>query len=368
MVSVDKMPKQSLPPYECPRCGYQTPRKPCMRDHFLKKKPCPGVKEVLELTDEIKEHVLVHRVYKIPKDEAKVIINNYNQYNNVNNIVAGMDAIDKLQQYMDFKGQSLIDFETTTSQRFLHEVEMLDQDKRCDFFLDTDKLLEAVERASKPSKHLKDPLRSHNVIYDNKFKELKFYENGSWESMPLDRGTKEYILCIQRNYLDMYEKHLIRVINDTRDARARAQYREMLELYFKFIGCFDVEPYCKDADDDQILRPSSSSEEEESMDYDSEDEDEDSTGSESTYFTNFQSRHREPTTTLQETYYPMYKQAVKTLTKAFVNKMIRTVQDVIKRNSAKNVDMLNERIAKLIHMDSVFRNIMLDKPRRPFPN
>jgi hypothetical protein len=51
-------------PYECPRCGYTTVQKGHMRGHFYDtKKPCPTTKSSIELTDEIKKHIVDFRVY-----------------------------------------------------------------------------------------------------------------------------------------------------------------------------------------------------------------------------------------------------------------------------------------------------------------
>jgi hypothetical protein len=64
--------------YECPRCGYKSNRKPAMRKHFYEvKKPCPGIMNLIDLTDDIKQTVLNNRVYHIPKVEHP-IINNLN--------------------------------------------------------------------------------------------------------------------------------------------------------------------------------------------------------------------------------------------------------------------------------------------------
>lgn len=51
-------------PYECPRCGYKTTKRPHMRYHFYNTtKTCQGIVSNIEVTEEIKQHVLDHRVY-----------------------------------------------------------------------------------------------------------------------------------------------------------------------------------------------------------------------------------------------------------------------------------------------------------------
>jgi hypothetical protein len=341
------MPKQSLPPYQCPRCGYETRQKPCMREHlFTKKKPCPGIKSIMELTPDIKEHVLIHRIFSKPngpnENNTKFVINQYNQYNNINNIVAGMDAIEKINHYMNFNKQELLDFETTVERKYKKAALDLDIGKVPNFSMREDKLIEIVGRASDSSQFD----NTHNVIYDNKLKEIKIYD-GSWEFMSLDAGTKHYLERIQRNFLDAYERYLLRNIKNSRQAQDRAAVVESLERYFAFIGCFDLDPYCQSANDDEIMKPISCSddiEEDDNASYDDCD---------------LLGLVAPPKYTLQDEFHPLYKKVLKSLTKAQINKMIRNVQDMIKRNSARNISELNKKITRLFHMDETFRDVLL---------
>lgn len=50
--------------YMCPRCGYTSHRKSSMYNHFYKKiKPCPATRQVMELTNEVKEYILENKLY-----------------------------------------------------------------------------------------------------------------------------------------------------------------------------------------------------------------------------------------------------------------------------------------------------------------
>jgi hypothetical protein len=61
--------KNKNPPYSCPRCNYESLRKDCIETHlYAKKKPCPSVRSNIELTDEIKQHVVKNRIYIVPED------------------------------------------------------------------------------------------------------------------------------------------------------------------------------------------------------------------------------------------------------------------------------------------------------------
>jgi uncharacterized C2H2 Zn-finger protein len=65
-----KKPKKAnkKPDYECPRCGYFTYQKTHIKTHLFKnKKPCPASKNLIELTDAIRQHVLENRVYQLPQ-------------------------------------------------------------------------------------------------------------------------------------------------------------------------------------------------------------------------------------------------------------------------------------------------------------
>ena len=353
------MPKQALPAYQCPRCGYETPRKPCMRDHFNKKKPCPGIKEIMELTDTIKDHVLTHRVYQKPdakkNNVINNIINNYNQYNNIQNTIAGMDAVEKLEHYLAFKNKELIDLDTAVDEKFRGRALKYDKDEY-DKHITNKEFLDIVAEPLNYY-HVDDDERHafHNVIYDTKHKELKIYD-GSWECMGLDDGACRYIEVIKQRFLDSYERYLLRTIKTTREGQDKARFREMLESYFAFIACFHLEPFCIDATDDEILRPVSSDDDDEEDDSDS---DEDSDDDNKVRSHPYHKKYRPPSRQIEEEYYPVYNAIAKGLKKAFITKTIRDVHDTIKRNSAKNVGELNKKITKLFHMEETFRDVLL---------
>jgi hypothetical protein len=72
--------------YECPRCKYSTDRKDHMVRHLNRTKICPSVKGDIELTNEVKEIVLLKRIYHPPKVvEQPVTYNHYNHCNNTYN-------------------------------------------------------------------------------------------------------------------------------------------------------------------------------------------------------------------------------------------------------------------------------------------
>lgn len=58
-------------PYTCPRCGLETRLKGNMSKHLYGiQKPCPAASNDIDLTPEIKEHILNNRVYR-PHKQSK---------------------------------------------------------------------------------------------------------------------------------------------------------------------------------------------------------------------------------------------------------------------------------------------------------
>jgi len=54
------------PPYSCPRCRYSTILRGNIRQHLVtKKKTCPATVSNIELTDEIKEHIINKPIYRM---------------------------------------------------------------------------------------------------------------------------------------------------------------------------------------------------------------------------------------------------------------------------------------------------------------
>lgn len=60
-------------PYKCPRCSYTTTQKGDMRKHlFSLQKPCPAIDNDIEVTEEVKEYILMNRIYRSEKQTTHV--------------------------------------------------------------------------------------------------------------------------------------------------------------------------------------------------------------------------------------------------------------------------------------------------------
>lgn len=310
-------------PYCCIRCGYTTEKKYHIHKHlYLLKKQCPTISNDIELTNEIKDYIIANRIYKIPKDEPKNIINNIQNNNTINNFIANLDPIEKINKYITFKNMDLVDYGDTIENGLRDKVCML-ENKKNDIAMDTNGLLEIVDQVSSLASH---NMEDFNILYDDKYNKLKLYEDGSWNESIIISGIKTFLSKIQEFYLDNYEFYLIRKIELNNNCRNKNKSRELLIEYYKFIGCFDIEPDSKNRSDPEILY----------------DEDSD-----------------EECTDLSDKYNSLYIKTRDDTKKSYINNIKKQVIDIIKKNSQRNINELNKNVTSLFHMEEEFKNKLL---------
>ena len=93
-----------------------------------------------------------------------------------------------------------------------------------------------------------------NVIYDKKFDKLKLFDMGKWEELILINGISTLLSKIQETYFDAYECYLIRKIECSNLCyQAKSIIKTQLIEYYKFIGCFNIDPYVKDKNETLII-------------------------------------------------------------------------------------------------------------------
>ena len=323
--------------YSCVRCGYESQDRACMRRHFYKKKPCPSTKNDIQLTEDIKQHILENRVYQIPKKEdPQKTTQNIITYNNImNNYINNMDPIEKLQKFLKHNQTYLIDFKDHLGDTLQCKVEELQND---DVQLSKDDMLDIVDYVSKAaSKHMKE----FNILYDEKGKKLKMYDDGEWTDYFVPKGVKLVIKAIQEYYLEHYECHLIRKIEHSRvSTRERQQYKDLLNDYYKFIASFDVDPIVLDKRDRDILYDKFTPE-----------------------WTACSSSQN-----LSETYMTMYTMLKDTIQFKDVNAVRKHVIEILKLNTRHNIEKLNKNVAKLFNIDESFKENILKKGIAPSNN
>ncbi len=321
-----KVLRMEIIPYTCFRCNYKSKNKTCMRRHFDKKKKCPAVslKHDIELTDEIKEKILENRQYFLPEiKEEKVeptIIKNITNYNTMYNYINNMDSIEKLDKYMNYKQLETVPLENNIEYKFATRIDKMKEDKfQYGYDLGNNRLFDIIDEISK-IRHLSEL----NIIYDDKLKELNLFKSGSWENFLVDRGLREIILTMKDFFLDHYEIYLLRKIyvSET-NFRKKNEYKEFLEEYYKFIGCFDIKPYIEDKNDCDILG----------------DED----GDYGVY-------------KIEELWMSKYKEIVDNMKRYEINKIKKAVDNILKNNTKKNIKKLNSELIDLITNDEEFKS------------
>lgn len=308
--------------YTCPRCGYETRSMTCINRHLYKrKKPCAVKIKDIDLTEDVKQNVLVNRVYTNDTPLTHTTTNNIIIHNNIsfNNIVNGMDVIDKLTKYIDHKKMYLIPLEDYVSSRFEPNKEDYSKDDLCQMVHD-------VTNAN-------GKLEEMNVLYDEDKQSIKIYDkdddnycNKTWFEKDIASGIQSIVRRLQLYCWDVYENFLIRSIE-----KQGIDYSKKLDEYYKFIGTIEVEPFAYDKNDNQLMF--------------SPDDDE--------YFKGHSRKNK-----LSLKYYELYKMIRDSITTQDKIQLFAIIFGRIKEVNLENINVLNKTLCDLIGVDKEFNNKM----------
>lgn len=330
--------KNKISPFLCPRCGYESSKKWDMRRHLYNRSTiCPGEIDDIELTEDIKKCIINNKVYRKPKEKETVhntnttIINSVIQnYNSFNNMLASIDVVDRIMHVTTFKSNPVIDLETSVEDKYSTVAEKLDNNSyQFGFELNHEDMLETIDDVSNTKKEF----QNFNIIYDPVSDKLKIYD-GEWEDYMLSKGIKKMLSTIKSYYWDAYECYLLRKLKDSSSLSEKQRSRELLDQYYHFICCFNIDPFVKGKSDAEIL-----------------------------------GEVYHDTYDMEDTYYPRYvkqKEAV-TKTKTMSKDMTKKVIDIIKHNNEKNIRNLNREVYDIFSMDNGFRNIIMTSLQGVFP-
>lgn len=302
-----------------------------MRKHLLSlKKPCPSSRLTIELTDDIKQHILDNRVYHLPEPPVNPninIVNNINTNNTIANFVNKLEIKDKLGKYLDFKQLELQDFGTSLEEKYSSKVRRMERNGfKYGFVLQAQDLMGVIDEMSS-IKRDDATFEDLNLMFNPKYQKLMIYDNGDWDEHLIDNGISRIIVLVKEYFLDTYEIYLIRRIREALTAL------EHLTDYYKFIACFRVQPYIKGQPDNKIL-------------YNSDDP----------RFEAASAFHDISAHSIVDHFYPKYQEISDGLSRGEISEMKRKVLEIIKRNSSRNIDDFNKRIVDLIRMDDGFKS------------
>ena len=328
------MTRHKKEPYECPRCGYTTSKKPYANRHLYHlKKPCPSTKNDIELTDPIKQCILNNRVYHIPKkeDPQKIMQQTINYNNTMNNYISNMDTIEKITKLLKHQNVHLIGFNDHVRDTLEDHVEMLRQGD--DIHLTKTDILDLVDVISK-AKTSGKAMDTFNMIYDSNIKKLKLFDDeGEWSEHILQKGVQNIIRVIQEYYLERYECYLIRKIRSV-TLRERQHMEELLHEYYKFIAIFEIEPVVKHKRDRDIL-------------YD--------------FGTPEAASYPRDRVDIVEEFMKKYRKICDTISHREAISVRKHVVDIIKVNTKRNIDELDKKVVSLFNMDEDFKQTIMKK-------
>lgn len=321
--------------YQCPRCGYTIHRRPAMRKHLYGlKKECPASLNNITITDDIKECILINRVYHIPvqKSEASIINQTINNYHQINNLIANMDTVEKILKYTGYKNIELLDFEDHIDEQYHKHVKRLDAAKYDNFTLNIQSIMEVIDRVTSMM-----DVSKFNILYDEIPNKLKMFCCGEWQCMLLEAGIRDMIEKIKVCYLDHYECYLLRKIyDDANSPLHKQQMKEHLLEYYKFIACFNIQPFVIGSSNNMILYPSSDSRHHASPEND---------------FSAY---------SIEEEWQKRYNSIKDRIALGEANKIKREVQLIIKKNTKASLLELNKRMMEIIQMDESFKKEIID--------
>lgn len=195
--------------YVCVRCGYETEFKSSMHNHFYKRqKPCPALAKDIELTQEIKQHILDNFIYLERKNDTSLTlpkaVKKCSVFHKINLLTAS--NFNDIQVTLDFSKVTPLDIVNKTCCKW---------DGSC-----------------------------LNMMYDHKEKVIYTYEDG-WNI----RSINDILQTLQTRFLNDYELYLIRESKDTWS----------LQEFYSFINAFQLDAYVKTLTDGDILNTTSSS-------------------------------------------------------------------------------------------------------------
>lgn len=312
--------------YVCPRCDYSTSIKFRILRHFdTLKKPCAN-RNSLELTQEIKNQVITNHVYVVNNCHTPTTISpipklnqTFNTYNTINSMISSMESLDKVKLLVDKMAIKQIDFETRLENEFQHRIERMDNDQyECGLSFNHDGLLKLVDASTKIENH---DINHFNILFDRTVNRIKILSCGQWDSYLEEIGTKEVVRLMKSYFLDSYELYLIKHIAGHDLRKDRVVLRDSLDIYYKFIASFDLDAIVFSQTDELLI--------------------------------GHQIRENNMYT-LADHYGKIFLDIKKNIKIAEKNKLKRTITNIIKENSAHNINKINKIMFDLIKTDAGF--------------
>ena len=312
------MPRKQKSPYTCPCCGYFTPQKSHMHKHLYKLlKPCPKSENNIELTEEIKQHIMQNRIYHVPKKtQTQVLIQNINNIQQINNFVNKMDTIEKINTLTKKDETPLLTFNEQIKKDFDEEISICKEVEAdlASLTLRKSDIINIIDKLTRS-----DTIDSNNVVYDKTPNTLSIYDNGSWKSYAFEQGVLQIIDDIKTYYLDNYEEFLLdKMSMNVTYPREKQKAKELLEEYYNFIVSFELRPLIVESSNPK--------------------------------FVNY-----------NEQYYNIYRKVLDNIKLSHAKELKRAVYQMVKNNCSTAMLELNKRMMDIICTDEEFKQTFLQR-------
>lgn len=231
--------RQSNPDYTCPRCGYKTRNKKHMERHLYNKKTvCPATSNIVELTDEIKNHIITNRVYLIPSvNKSNKIVNNL-----IFNYISNTSSVERLEHYLQFMQIKPIDYGDKIEMQNQKIINQLTNDSTNIakyISINHDNFLSSIEKSILVEDQQFDQL---NLMFNKELQKIMINRETQWETYLMDAGINEIVRIFRDYYMEIYEFNKIKLMFGTIDGVNKYGQENYLREYYQIIAKFDVLP------------------------------------------------------------------------------------------------------------------------------
>lgn len=334
--------KPATHPYTCARCNYTSYiRNSAYRHLYQNIKKCINVNNI-ELTDEIKSTILESRIYYPPQNITIIspIVNattngnvNNGNVNNINNLIVNIDTVDKLTEFIQYLKLPLIGHDESIQMKHMNAIELLNNPSstdqhisKCDNLsniFDNDFMKMINNSTILQKKDANDNIVHMNIIYDTVSNCIKIYRDDEWNTYNIDDGLNCIIDGFKINYLDYYEKYLIKKIHTNSDRKLlQIKYTTQLSNYYKFLVYYELSPFVEDTSNEIILDTINDKSHDISMEY-----------------------------------MDLYDEIKIGIKKSHIKKARKELLSIIKNCSESNNQELDRKILGLIEIDAEFKTI-----------
>lgn len=155
-----------------------------------------------------------------------------------------------------------------------------------------------------------------NIVYDSKMTKIRIREADEWKDMTIKNGLRFIVEKLKEYHMDNYESYLIRKMeSNSIDATYKTRCKELLNEYYMFLSCFNLEPYIVSSLEEII--PDG------------------------------------------DIYKKMYKDIAEKLTVSKQNQVKNDLLDIIKSNGKQNIPDFNKHLSSLFMIDTEFKSTSL---------